>query len=80
MNDPTLPLSGLSPVSGKTIVAKFDGGLVSSDGGVLLLREIVACAIAERLAGCIRDPRNPDLVTHTLADKVCFPADDQRRL
>jgi hypothetical protein len=30
MNDPTLPLSGLSPVSGKTVVAKFDGGLLSS--------------------------------------------------
>ncbi len=32
-----LPLPGLSPVSGKTVVAKFDGGLLSSDGGVLLL-------------------------------------------
>ena len=40
MNDPMLPLPGLSPVSGKTIVAKFDGGLLSSDGGILLLREI----------------------------------------
>lgn len=39
MIDPTLPLFGLSPVSGKKIVAKFDGGLLSSDGGVLLLRE-----------------------------------------
>jgi hypothetical protein len=69
MNDPTLPLSGLSPVSGKTIVAKFDGGLLSSDGGVLLLREIEQrLSVAERLAGRIRDPRNPDLVTHTLPD------------
>ncbi|MBG0812441.1 hypothetical protein IY145_24200 [Methylosinus sp. H3A] len=37
MNDSTLPLSGLSPVSGKTVVAKFYGGLLSFDGGVLLL-------------------------------------------
>jgi hypothetical protein len=40
MNDPMLPLPGLSPVSGKTIVAKFDGGLLSSDGGILVLREV----------------------------------------
>jgi len=33
-------LPGLSPVSGKTVVAKFDGGLLSSDGGILVLREI----------------------------------------
>ena len=30
-----LPLPGLSPVSGKSVVATFDGGLLSSDGGVL---------------------------------------------
>jgi len=34
---PMLP--GLSPVAGKSAVAKFDGGLLSSDGGLLLLRE-----------------------------------------
>jgi hypothetical protein len=33
-----LPLAGLSPVSGKTVVAKFDGGLLSSDGAIFLLR------------------------------------------
>ena len=73
MNDPTLPLFGLSPVSGKTVIAKFDGGLLSSDGGVLLLREIEQrLRVAERLAGCIRDPRDPDLVTHALADIIRF--------
>lgn len=73
MNDFTLPLSGLSPVSGKAVVAKFDGGLLSSDGGVLLLREIEQrLRVAERLAGCIRDPRDPDLVIHTLADIIRF--------
>jgi len=34
---PMLP--GLSPVQGKPIVARFDGGLMSSDGGLLALRE-----------------------------------------
>lgn len=34
------PLPGLSPVGGKPLVARFDGGRLSSDGGVLALREI----------------------------------------
>jgi hypothetical protein len=44
MNNLMLPLPGLSPVSGKTVVVKFDGGLLSSDGGILVLRERL-CAI-----------------------------------
>lgn len=38
VDDHTLPLPGLSPMSGKAVVAKFDGGLLSSDCGVLALR------------------------------------------
>ena len=67
MNDPMLPLPGLSPVSAKPVVARFDGGHLSSDGGVLLLREI-----AGRLAACIDDPRDQDQVLHTLADTIQF--------
>lgn len=33
MNDLTLPLSGLSSVGGKAVVARFDGGMLSSNGG-----------------------------------------------
>jgi Transposase DDE domain group 1 len=73
MNDPMLPLPGLSPVSGKAIVAKFDGGLLSSDGGVLVLREIEQrLRVADRMAACIEDPRAPDLITHTLAEIIRF--------
>ena len=73
MTDPMLPLPGLSPVSGKTVVAKFDGGLLSSDGGVLVLREVEQrLRVAERMAACLVDPRAPDLITHTLADIICF--------
>jgi hypothetical protein len=58
MNDPTLPLPGLSPVLGKPIMARFDGGSFSSDAGVLVLREVEQrLGVAERLAGCIADPR-----------------------
>ena len=73
MNDPMLPLPGLSPVSGKTVVAKFDGGLLSSDGGVLLLREVERhLRVADRLAACMVDPRAADLITHSLADILRF--------
>ena len=40
MTDPMLPLPGLSPVSGKKIMARFDGGLWYSDGGVPMLRGV----------------------------------------
>ena len=73
MIDPMLPLPGLSPVAGKTIVAKFDGGLLSSDGGVLVLREVEQrLRIADRMAACIVDPRAPDQITHSLADIIRF--------
>ncbi len=73
MDDPTLPLPGLSPVSGKTVIAKFDGGLLSSDGGILMLREVEQrLFVADRLAACIADPRAPDQITHTLAEIIRF--------
>jgi Transposase DDE domain group 1 len=73
MNDPTLPLRGLSPVAGKSVVAKFDGGLVSSDGGIVVLREVEQrLRVADRLAACLEDPRAPEQITHTLADIIRF--------
>jgi hypothetical protein len=73
MNDPMLPLSGLSPACGKMIDAKFDGGLLSSNGGVVVLREVEQrLRVAERMAACIEDPRAPDQITHTLADIIRF--------
>ena len=54
MIDLMLPLPGLSPVSGKTVAAKFDWGLLSSDGGNLLLCEIEQhLRVADRLAALL---------------------------
>jgi Transposase DDE domain group 1 len=73
MMDSMLQLPGLSPVSGKTVVAKFDGGLLSSDGGILVLREIEQrLRVADRLAACMVDRRAPELITHTLAEIIRF--------
>ncbi len=71
--DSMLPLPGLSSASGKSVVVKFDGGLLSSDGGVLALREIEQrLGVADRLAGCLVDPRAPEQITHSLADIIRF--------
>ncbi|HVO22893.1 MAG TPA: transposase, partial [Candidatus Margulisiibacteriota bacterium] len=62
------PLIRLSDFSGPPHCA-FDGGRISSDGGVLLLGEVERrLGIAETLARLIADPRNPRLVTHRLED------------
>jgi Transposase DDE domain group 1 len=66
--EPTPPLAGLSPVAGKPLIARFDGGQLSSDGGLLALREVERrLGIADRLAACIDDPRAPERVRHRLA-------------
>ena len=73
MADPMLLLAGLSPVDGKVVVAKFDGGLLSSDGGVLALREAEQrLGVADRLAACLVDRRAPDQITHSLSDIIRF--------
>ena len=68
---PMLP--GLSPIHGRPIEARFDGALMSSDGGLLVLREIEQrMGLAARLAGCIADPRAPDRIVHGLDEIIRF--------
>jgi hypothetical protein len=53
----------------KTITAAFDGGRISSDGGVMLLAEAERrLGIADQLARVIPDERDADRVTHLLPD------------
>ena len=53
--------------------AAFDGGLISSDGGLVLLREAERrLGLAETLAGCIRDRRNQAQVVHPLSAMLRF--------
>ena len=67
MNESIPFLPGLSPVAGKKLCARFDGGRLSSDGGVLLLRE-VEHGLAEVLASCLADERDPSSTRHSHAD------------
>jgi len=51
--------------SRRTVVASFDGGTLSSDGGVLLLGELEQRrGILKGFAACFRDHRNPAWVEH----------------
>jgi len=66
-------LPGLSPVCGKPIVARFDAAHMSSDGGLLALREVEQrLGIAQRLAACIGDPRAPERIMHGLDEIIRF--------
>jgi hypothetical protein len=53
----------------RDVVARFDGGKVTSDAGGLLLREVEAqFRFIEQFAHCFTDYRDPDLVEHTLPE------------
>jgi hypothetical protein len=73
MTDDSLLPFDLPAVRRKKVTAAFDGGLISSDGGLVLLREAERrLGLAELLAGCVRDRRDPALVTHGLAGMFRF--------
>jgi hypothetical protein len=56
-------------VGRKKVVAAFDGGRLTSDGGVMLLAAAERrLGLADKLAALIADPRDPSLVTHSVAD------------
>lgn len=67
-DDTTLPFA-FPAVRGKKVAAAFDGGRLSSDGGVLLLAQAARhLGIAAKLAAVIPDLRDPARITHPLAD------------
>jgi Transposase DDE domain group 1 len=53
----------------REVVAAFDGGRLSSDGGALLLREVdERLGLLERFAACFTDHRDADRIEHPLVD------------
>jgi len=57
--------------SGHELVASFDGGDITSDGGSMLLRAADdRMRLMERFAGCFRDHRDSRRIEHTVEEMV----------
>jgi hypothetical protein len=55
----------------RQVVARFDGGTMTSDAGAVLLRETDRrLNLLPRLAGCFEDRRQPWLISHTVQEMV----------
>jgi hypothetical protein len=68
-NDDNLLRFSFPAVQRKKITAAFDGGRITSDGGVMPLAQTDRrLGIAERLAQVIPDRRDQDRITHLLPD------------
>jgi Transposase DDE domain group 1 len=69
MCNDTIPPFDFPAVGRKKLTAAFDGGRITTDGGVLLLGMVERqLGIAAKLAQLIADPRNPALVIHSVDD------------
>ena len=71
MEEDTLLPFAFPAVARKKVSAAFDGGMLSSDGGVLVLRNIEKqLGLAHRLSLCLKDRRDPDLIKHTVEEML----------
>ena len=62
---------GFEACGSRKIVARFDGGTISSDGGAFLLRQTdKRLNLLPRLAECFLDGRNQDLVEHSILEML----------
>ncbi|HTR12784.1 MAG TPA: IS1380 family transposase [Roseiarcus sp.] len=58
-------------VEGRSVVAEFDGGALTSDaGGMLLGAADQRLGLVRRIARCFRDARDPRLVEHSVATLI----------
>ena len=62
---------GFEPLGSREIVARFDGGTISSDGGAFLLRQTDRrLHLLPRLAECFLDGRNQNRVDHSIQEML----------
>lgn len=58
-------------VAGREVVARFDGGALTSDGGAVLLREVDrATNLLGQFAACFTDHRDPTRIMHPVSQLV----------
>ena len=64
-------LPGLSPIRRKSLTAAQDAGNLTSNGGLVVLREsAMRLGLADASAAPLPDTRSPLLITHTYAAMV----------
>jgi hypothetical protein len=64
-------LFGFAPVEGRRVEASFDGGMITSDAGGLLLGSTDrAIGLIDRFAQCFADHRDPELIEHQVRTLV----------
>jgi Transposase DDE domain group 1 len=62
---------GFEATGRREIVARFDGGTISSDGGAFLLRQTdKRLNLLARMAVCFLDGRNQDMVEHSILEML----------
>ncbi len=60
-----------SPIKSKRIEYSFTGGNITSDGGVILLRQVdKKLKLTEQATDCIPDKRNPNYVTYSTLEML----------
>jgi hypothetical protein len=71
ISEKSTPILYLFPVSSKKVELSFSGGRISSDGGLLLLREVEnQLGLLERISSCIADKRDKRYIDHTLKEMI----------
>lgn len=71
-DDSFLPFD-LPAICRKKVSANFDGGAISSDGGLLLLREADRrLGLTRMLASCVQDRRDPRRISHAVEEMLLF--------
>ncbi|MHC2717031.1 hypothetical protein ACVIWV_010259 [Bradyrhizobium diazoefficiens] len=69
MTDDTIPPFSFPAVHAKKVTAAFDGGRLTSNGGVMLLAMAERrLGLADNLARVFPDRRDPTRVVHSLVD------------
>jgi hypothetical protein len=60
-----------APVERRSVVARFNGGAITSDAGALLLGATDrTIGLVERFAACLQDARTPNLIEHEMTTLV----------
>ena len=71
MEEDTLLPFAFPAVARRKVSAAFDGGMLSSDAGVLVLRNVEKqLGLARRLSACLKDRRDPDFIKHTVEEML----------